>query len=1142
MTSSLTSATTSGLFSSVELGAGSRPGFRLARLEVLNWGTFDSRVWHLDSAGETLLLTGDIGSGKSTLVDAVSTLMLPSHRIDYNKAAGAARKERTLRSYVEGHHKTERNEATGTVRPVGLRDARSYSVILGVFRNEGYGDEVTLAQVFQQQDATGQPWRRFVTADRALSIEGDFTDFGTDLSTLLTRLKDSGAAVEKDFPTYGRAMRRLLGIRSEQAMELFHQTISMKSVGDLNEFVRTHMLEPADASARIEGILRHFEDLTRAHDAVKRARTQLDALEPLVEQIETYDAALRRRERLRDERMAIRPYYAELRLSLRQSEIDTLGHEVATAVAELARMRERTQELATERDGLVTVRAESGGNRVGDLERDASAAREQFEERRRRRDRFTDALHRAGLDPVTDEAGFTRLAEHVTARQAELDALAADLKTRHDALVMDHGERRRLLREVTQELESASARSSNIPAEQLQVRDQLCTELGVDAADLPFAGELMDVAQEHAQWRGAAERVLRGFAVSLLVPESLYAGVSEWVNSRRLTARRSDGREVGVRLVYERVPERHVPLQRPQAAGLLLADTIEIADSPLRGYLAKELYARADHRCADTMEEFRAADRAVTIQGQIRSRGWHVKDDRQSATDARGWVLGWRTEDKVTALRARRAQLEGEVAERATRLDAAVRDQATLGEARTALIRLAEYTTWRDLDWAEANERAESAEAERRRLVEGSSEMAEIDRRLADLDSRRVALAEDERELADHRSRWQSSIDHETRQMARDQRALAELDDELLYAAREVYPQLRERLGYTEDKGAEYAQTADEAHTAEQALADAVDADVERAQRELNALTTRIQQAMAEICRRWPDQTKEMDASIAARDEFVRFHARLADDDLPRFVGEFEEQLRKNTIRELAGFHNWLLRQADDIGQKIEKTNEALGAIDFNPGRYVRLDRENTVNQEVRQFRADLRGVTDQAFGGEGQYSEERYEQVRAILERLRGREGHSDGDRAWRTRVTDVRNWYTFSASERDRETDQEWEHYRDSDGKSGGQKEKLAYTILAASLAYQFGLEWGADKARDFRFAVIDEAFGRGSDSSTRYALELFAKLGIQLLIVTPLQKVQVIAPYVRSIGYVDNVDGRCSRLVQMTTEEYHKLRGGQ
>ncbi len=50
------------------------------------------------------------------------------------------------------------------------------------------------------------------------------------------------------------------------------------------------------------------------------------------------------------------------------------------------------------------------------------------------------------------------------------------------------------------------------------------------------------------------------------------------------------------------------------------------------------------------------------------------------------------------------------------------------------------------------------------------------------------------------------------------------------------------------------------------------------------------------------------------------------------------------------------------------------------------------------------------------------------------------------------------FSASERWRADDAEHEHYSDSGGKSGGQREKLAYTILAASLAYQFGLEWGA------------------------------------------------------------------------------------
>ena len=86
-------------------------------------------------------------------------------------------------------------------------------------------------------------------------------------------------------------------------------------------------------------------------------------------------------------------------------------------------------------------------------------------------------------------------------------------------------------------------------------------------------------------------------------------------------------------------------------------------------------------------------------------------------------------------------------------------------------------------------------------------------------------------------------------------------------------------------------------------------------------------------------------------------------------------------------------------------------------------------------------------------------------------------------------------------REDDSEYETYTDSGGKSGGQKEKLAYTVLAASLAYQFRLDGSAAATRTFRFVVIDEAFGRGSEDSARFALRLFHRLGLQLLIVTPL-----------------------------------------
>jgi len=123
---------------------------------------------------------------------------------------------------------------------------------------------------------------------------------------------------------------------------------------------------------------------------------------------------------------------------------------------------------------------------------------------------------------------------------------------------------------------------------------------------------------------------------------------------------------------------------------------------------------------------------------------------------------------------------------------------------------------------------------------------------------------------------------------------------------------------------------------------------------------------------------------------------------------------------------------------------------------------------------------------------------VKAIIERFRGREGQTDLDRRWTRKVTDVRSGFVFSASERWREDASEHEHYTDSGGKSGGQKEKLAYTVLAASLAYQFGLESdikaGAmladqfDAVRQWIRALADGAKteARKSGSNAGYRLE--------------------------------------------------------
>jgi uncharacterized protein YPO0396 len=309
----------------------------------------------------------------------------------------------------------------------------------------------------------------------------------------------------------------------------------------------------------------------------------------------------------------------------------------------------------------------------------------------------------------------------------------------------------------------------------------------------------------------------------------------------------------------------------------------------------------------------------------------------------------------------------------------------------------------------------------------------------------------------------------------------------------------------------------------------------------LNRVATAIIRAMGEFRRQYPVETNELSDSVESADGYRELHKRLVSDDLPRFTDQFKSYLNQNTIRDIAGFQSQLNKQAELIRERIDTINRSLVGVDYNTGRYIRLEPLPSPHADIRDFRSDLRACTDDAVSGEDsdQYSEQKFLQVSQIIGRFRGRDQMTEADRRWTRFVTDVRNWYTFAASERFREDDAEYEHYTDSGGKSGGQKEKLAYTILAASLAYQFKLEWGAEKSRTFRFAVIDEAFGRGSDESTRFALELFGKLGLQLLIVTPLQKIHVIEPHVSAVGFVDNPEGNNSRLQTLTIEEYQARR---
>lgn len=1124
------------LFGAVELAdqgsPGHRPGFRLDRLELLNWGTFDRHVWTFEVGGQTALLTGDIGSGKSTVVDAVTTLLLPANRVAYNKAAGAGSRERDLRSYVQGHYKSERNESTGTSRPVGLRtDGRTYSVLLGRFVNVGLDLVVTLAQVFWLREGRqGQPDRFFVVADSALTVATDFADFGDDLTVLRRRLRERGAKVYDHYPEYGRDLKRRLGIESDQALELFHQTVSMKSVADLNEFVRNHMLEPFDAATWVDRLVLHFEDLTRAHAAVVRAREQLERLAPLLAECDVHDRLAQRMALLSADRDALPYFCAEeslrLLLAAQQRGLDRIADvEAARARIEaaLSELRRREQELVVQQAGF-------GGDRLQELQRQLDAERAQREQRRRRYDRYVELLRQAGLPQPTAEAQFVACRRQVEADAAVAEAAEAEAQNRvTDVSVEQKG----LLVEsedLRAELTSLRESGSNIPRQVLKLRERIAAELRLTPSDLPFAGELIQVRPEAADWEGVAERVLHGFGLSMLVPSQHYPAVCDWIDANHL----------GLRLVYYRVPAKVVAGPAPvasappgQAPDPLYGKVQIKPDSPFYDWLERELWHRADHHCATSTEMFRQCEKAVTRAGQVRARQRHEKNDDRPIGDRRGYVLGWSVEAKIDSLLGQAQQVQRRLTDVAQRLVQAQAASKAASERGRLLALLAEFDTWDDIDWAAAAARISRLEAERRQLEQSSQDLARVTAELAEVGDGITAREGERSARQEELGAARGELEQVRLQIAA---ARARLADPEAEAARVRFDALAARAA--EDGVPGQPDLSPHHYEAWQAaIAKKITQQWERDADQQKTVANRITTMMHRFRTDYPAETTDMDAAVSAAHEYRRLHERLETDDLPRFEAEFKNYLNTNTIRDVAGFQSALNKELELIRERVDRINESLLAIDYNPGRYIRLETQPTPSVEIRDFRHELRSCTDNSLSGGDveQYSEQKFLQVQRLIERFRGRPGQTEPDQAWTRRVTDVRNWVVFVASERRREDDGEHETYADTSGKSGGQKEKLAYTILAASLAYQFKLDWGSPTSRTFRFVVIDEAFGRGSDESTRYALNLFRTLGLQLLIVTPLQKIHVIESYVAAVGFVDNRTGSSSRIQTLTIEEF-------
>src|SRR6476660_2613850 len=148
--------------------------FHLARLQVINWGVFDGYHSMPFSEGGALI-AGASGSGKSSLLDAISLGFLPFNRRNFNasgdnSAAGSSAGRRTVDKYVRGAW-GQRSDG-GNSRVMYLRgDGTAWSAV-AVTYTSNTGRAVTgLVLKWLTGESRSDSSSRFVLADGDRDVE-----------------------------------------------------------------------------------------------------------------------------------------------------------------------------------------------------------------------------------------------------------------------------------------------------------------------------------------------------------------------------------------------------------------------------------------------------------------------------------------------------------------------------------------------------------------------------------------------------------------------------------------------------------------------------------------------------------------------------------------------------------------------------------------------------------------------------------------------------------------------------------------------------------------------------------------------------------------------------------------------------------
>ncbi len=930
-----------------------------------------------------------------------------------------------------------------------------------------------------------------------------------------------------------------------KAMDVFNQTVAVKDIQSLNGFIRDHMLEARPWRDRIDGLLTHFDQLNQAHQALVRARQQIELLEPIETAAKNLEAVAAESALFQQQIDAMDSYFKSRMVEAVRREVEA-GQRDAGSIA--AQLPEMDREIAALDETLRHLKNEietAGGQRMQQLPLQLEYQRTQLRDKQRERRRLIGWLKQAGL-PVEDldRTAFQLLGQMLQRRQLELADESTRTAERRMAIARSLADVRRLQENAREELEQLESQSGNLPAGLAEVRRRLAENLGIEPSRLPFPCELITVAGDHQRWQPAVEMLLREFATTLLVPRRLLDAVRRQVDALVPDGRTRDG----FVLRYQAVPEAALAPSGGAGAGdpppavslealtgrplppHSLLRAIRIRDGHRASqWLAEELRRRYDVVCCETIDELVAAPApAVTARRHAKLHGLsYLKDDSPAVCDPRFFVLGWDSAPRIEQLRRRLDDLE--TRERALLGDVVDLEKASRQISRqlAAIEQAAQYDDYELIDSERHEREVEQLEAERKAIESSNDSVRNLRRRLEESQRRRQEM-QAERDAAISRiSMLRGRTERSEVILQRAEQVLADRrEDGQLQIHQSVFAHLDATIGPRlkdcRDPADIMQMQTEVAREYQQSL--------EGLHRQAEPLREGIVRNMQRFLSEHPHHADDLRAGVEYLSGFLGLLQHLREEGLPRYERRFQVRLNEKTVQELGVFHGALQCESQVILDRIAMLNASLAELEYRPGTFMRLDPRPARDREIQNFQAALRECLTHAFDDDAQQNEDRFLLVQKLVQRLR------EDDR-WRDKVTDVRQWFDFAAREIEARSGEEISCYEDSAGQSGGEKAKLAFTILVAAIAYQFDLDPMAHDDDRFRFVVVDEMFSKVDDRHAEYAMQLFEKFGLQLLIVAPLDaKARITESYVSTFLHaVKDERTRKSEIIALSPVEY-------